>query len=157
MRAIPNYFFLEDKLYEKIKIVKSDDSVVAFDYAEMSRVWLSRPLTSRHAVRAYSIQQAASLLRVRSFTIKDAIKDGLTPPAVIAYNQTTLKPTGTYFKESDLIELRQAVWDLLPKNRYGEPFRDTMVSESELKMILAKDNPDIFTVKDGEIIAIFKA
>ena len=156
MRAIPNFFFLEDKLYEKIKIVKSDDSVVAFDYAEMSRVWLSRPLTARHAVKAYSIPQTASLLRVKSSTIKDAIKDGLTPPAAMAYNQTTLKPTGVYFKESDLIELRQAVWELLPKNRYGEPFRDTMVSESELKMILARDNPDVFTVKDGEIIAIFQ-
>lgn len=157
MKAIPNFFFLQDKLYEKIKIIKSEDVVVAFDYEEMSRVWLSRPLTARHCERGYSIQQAASTLRVKSSTVKDALKDGLTPPAVVAYNQTTLKPTGFYFKECDLFDLRDAVWGLLPKNRYGEPFRDTMVSERELKAILAKENPDLFTVKDGEIIAIFKA
>lgn len=157
LRAIPNFFFLEDKLYEKIKIIQSEDVVVAFDYEEMSRVWLSRPLTAKTCQKAYSIAQAASVLRVKPASIKDALKDGLTPTAVVAYNQTTLKPTGFYFKESDLFELRDAIWELLPKNRYGEPYRDTMVSERELKSILAKENPDIFTVRDGEIIAVFKS
>lgn len=157
MRAIPNFFFIDDKLYEKIKIIQSDDSVVAFDYAEMSRVWLSRPLTAKHCEKAYSISQAASILRVRGSTIKDAIRDGLTPKAVVAYNQTTLKPTGFYFKESDLFKLREVIWDLLPKNRYGEPFRDTMISERELTYTLAKENPDLFTVQNGEIIAVFKS
>ena len=157
MKAIPNFFFIEDKLYEKIKIIQSEDVVVAFDYEEMCRVWLSRTLTATHCERAYSVSQAASLLRVKPGSIKDAIKDGLTPPAVVAYNQTTLKPTAFYFKESDLFELRDAIWELLPKNRYGEPFRDTMISERELKMTLAKENPDLFTVKDGEVIAVFKA
>lgn len=157
MRAIPNFFFLEDKLYEKIKIIKSEDVVVAFDYEEMTRVWLSRPLTARHCEKAYSIAQAAATLRVKTGTIKDALRDGLTPRAVVAYNQTTLKPTGFYFKESDLCDLRDVMWGLLPKNRYGEPFRDTMVSERELKSILAKENPDLFTVNNGEIIAVFKA
>lgn len=157
MRAIPNFFYLDDKLYEKIKIIQSEDVVVAFDYAEMSRVWLSRPLTAKNCEKAYSIAQAASVLRVKPGSIKQALVDGLTPPAVVAYNQTTLKPTGFYFKESDLFELRRSLWDLLPKNRYGEPFRDTMVSERELKSILLKENPDIFTIKDGEIISVFKA
>lgn len=157
MRAIPNFFFIENKLFEKIKIIQSEDVVVAFDYEEMSRVWLSRPLTANSCEKAYSIPQAATILRVKQGTIKDAIKDGLTPPAVVAYNQTTLKPTGFYFKESDLFALRDAIWELLPKNRYGEPYRDTMISERELKSTLAKENPDIFTVKDGEIIAVFKS
>lgn len=157
MRAIPEFFFIEDKLYEKIKIIKSEDVVVAFDFEEMSRVWLSRPLTATHCEKAYSLSQAAGTIRVRPPSIRDAVRDGLTPQTVVAYNQTTLKPTGFYFKESDLLELRDAMWNLLPKNRYGEPYRDTMVSERELKSILAKENPDLFTVKDGEIIAVFKA
>lgn len=157
MRAIPNFFFIEDKLYEKIKIIQSEDVVVAFDYEEMSRVWLSRPLTSSHCERAFSISQAATLLRVKPSSIKVALKEGLTPPAVVAYNQTTLKPTGFYFKESNLFGVRDAMWELLPKNRYGEPFRDTMISERELKSTLAKENPDLFTVRDGEVIAVFKA
>lgn len=157
MRAIPEMFFIEDKLYEKIKIVKSEDVVVAFDFKEMSRVWLSRPLTARSCEKAYSIGQAASVIRVKPSTIKNAIRDGLTPTTVVAYNQNTLKPTGFYFKESDLVELRAAIWELLPKNRYGEPYRDTMASERELKSTLAKENPDLFTVRDGEIIAVFRA
>lgn len=157
MRAIPDMFFIEGKLYEKIKIIKSEDVVVAFDFEEMSRVWLSRPLTSRGCERAYSVSQAANVIRVKPSTVKSAIRDGLTPPTVVAYNQNTLKPTGFYFKESDLIELRSVIWDLLPKNRYGEPFRDTMASEREVRSTLAKENPDLFTVKDGEIIAVFRA
>lgn len=157
MKSIPNFFFIEDKLYEKIKIIQSEDVVVAFDFEETTRVWLSRPLTAQHHEKAYSIGQVASTLRVRSGTVKDVLKDGLTPPAVVAYNQNTLKPTGFFFKESDLFAIRDTIWDLLPKNRYGEPYRDTMVSERELRSILAKENPDIFTVKDGEVIAVFKA
>lgn len=157
MRAIPEMFFIENKLYEKIKIVKSEDVVVAFDFEEMTRVWLSRPLTSRSCEKAYSVGQAASVIRAKPSTIKDAVRDGLTPPTVVAYNQNTLKPTGFYFKESDLVELRAAIWELLPKNRYGEPYRDTMASERELKSTLAKENPDLFTVRDGEIIAVFRA
>ena len=157
MRAIPTFFFIEDKLYEKIKIIQSEDVVVAFDYKEMSRVWLSRPLTAKNCEKAYSIAQAASAIRVKPGSIRQALADGLTPPAVVAYNQTTLKPTGFYFKESDLFGLRDAIWDLLPKNRYGEPYRDTMVSERELRAIILKENPEIFTVKDGEVISVFKA
>lgn len=156
MRAIPNFFFIEDKLYEKIKIIKSEDVVVAFDYAESQRVWLSRPLTANHYERAFSITETAAALRVKPSTVKDALKEGLTPPAVVAYNQMTLKPKSFYFKESDLFEIRDVIWDLLPKNQYGEPYRDTMVSERELKAVLAKENPSLFTVKDGEVIAIFQ-
>lgn len=157
MKSIPNYFFIDDKLFEKIKVIQSEDVVVAFDYEEVCRVWLSRPLTSKNHQKAYNINEASSLLRVRPSTIKTAISEGLTPRAAIAYNQNTLKPKGTFFKENDLFELRDALWELLPKNRYGEPYRDTLISERELKASILKDNPEIFTVKDGEIISIFKA
>src|SRR6187431_419671 len=92
--------------------------------------------------------------------IKEIIDKGLFPEPERAYNfmDGSYNPLQKYINEEDMLTLRQAVWDSLPKNRFGEPYNDSMTSEIELehKMRL-QDSREYFVRDDGALIKIYKA
>lgn len=155
MRSIPTMFFLDDKLYKRIKLVRSDDSVVVFDYKEESRVWLPVPAVLKNYKRAYSITQAANMLSIKSNLIKEAINKDLIKKPVLAYNPKTFAPMKYYISEDNLMELRDVVWDMLPKNKYGEPFRDIIPSRDDLTARLHGADDRNYVIRDDEFIQIF--
>ena len=152
---IPDLFFLDNKLYEKIKIINSEDVVVAFDYEEGNRVWLPRKHVRRNLERAYSVSATANMLNIRKSTLDKLINKQLVQSPAIRYNVDTLLVRGLYFPASSLYEIRDAVWEFIPKNKYGEPFRDTLVSEDDLTAKLHSSNENNFAIRDGEIIQVF--
>jgi len=148
-------FFLGDKLYKKIKLVKSDDSIVVFDYAEESRVWLPVRAVLKEYKRAYSLPQVANLLSVKTGLVKEVIKKDEVAKPVLAYNPRTFAPIKHYVSEDSLMDIRDAVWELLPKNKYGEPFRDMMPSPDDLRAKLFGDDDRNYVIRDNEFIQIF--
>jgi len=148
-------FFLDGKLYKKLKLVKSDDSVVVFDYEEESRVWLPVRAVLKNYKRAYSLPQAANLLSVKSSIVKEIITKKSIGNPVLAYNPKTFAPIKYYISEDDLMDIRDAAWELLPKNRYGEPFKDVIPSPDDLRAKLFGDDNRNYVIRDNEFIQIF--
>lgn len=155
MKSIPGMFFIDDKLYKRIKLVKSDDSVVVFDFAEETRSWMPISAVLKNYKRAFTITQASNLLQVPSRIIKEVINKGLVTSPIAAYSPLDFSPRGYYISEDNMMELREAVWDLLPKNRYGEPYRDTVASESDLRAKLYGTEERNYVIRDDEFIQIF--
>lgn len=153
--AIDNIFFLDGKMYRRIKIVKSDDSVVAFDFEEEERVWLPRRLVERESVKGYSISETARLIGVASALVKDAVKSNIIPRPHMTYNPVNYKPGRYYFDGNDLMEIRDSLWEHQPKNKYGEPYKDKIISKSDLEVALYRGDERNFVKKDGELIQIF--
>lgn len=155
MRSVPTMFFLDDKLYKRIKLIKSDDSLVTFDYAEESRVWLPVRAVLKNYKRAYTLNQVANLFSVKTQIIKEVIQKGRVTKPILAYNPKTFAPIKYYVSEDNLMELRDEVWELLPKNKYGEPFRDVLPSKDDLKAMLHSGDDRNYVVRDNEFIQIF--
>lgn len=155
MRSVPNMFFLDEKLYKRIKLIKSDDSIVAFDYQEEERVWLPVRAVLKNYKRAFTNRQAASLLSVKTGIVNEVLASGKVTSPVMAYNTQSFAPAGIYISEENMMELRDAVWDLLPKNKYGEPFRDTMPSPDDLRAKLHSEDDRNYVMRDNEFIQVF--
>lgn len=155
MRSIPTMFFLEDKLFKRIKLVKSDDSVVVFDYEDESRIWLPINAVLKNYKKAYTVLQVANLFSVKTSVIKEALYKGNVTAPVLAYNPKTFAPTKYYISEDNLMELRDEVWEMLPKNKYGEPFRDMLPSKDDLRAHLFSDNDRNYVIRDNEFIQVF--
>lgn len=148
-------FFLDEKLYKKIKLVKSDDSIVAFDFQEEERVWLPVRAVLKNYKRAFTMSQAANMLSVSNGLVREVVNEGKVTSPVLAYNPRNFAPRGYYISEENMMELRDVIWDLLPKNKYGEPFKDTMPSPDDLKARLHSEDERNYVVRDNEFIQIF--
>ena len=150
-RAFPAYFFLDDQLHKYIKTVLSDDSVVAWNYPEESRVWLPRKYARREFKKAFSIAQAAKLMNIKPGRIRELIDRNHVNVPARTYDLSSYAPGKVYFSEDDMLDLRQAAWDVLPKNRFGEPYNDTMTNETELihRMSLLDDREFRYDEEDG--------
>lgn len=157
-RAIPNYFFLNGDLYKFIKVVKSDNSVVAWNYPNESRDWLPRILVRKHFKKAYTIAEAARLMNIKPKVVRELIDKGLVNPPTRTYDLKTYRPLYPYINEDDMLNYRQEAWNALPKNRFGEPYNDSMASEEELlhRMALGDDR-DFGDDGDGGLQPIYRA
>lgn len=155
MRSVPTMFFLDDKLYKKIKLVRSDDSIVAFDYEEEARVWLPVGAVLKNYKRAYTLTQAANMLSVKTRLVKEVINSGEVTSPVLAYNPASFAPMSYYVSEENMMELRNVIWDKIPKNKYGEPFTDVMPSQDDLRAKMHGENERNYVIRDNELIQIF--
>lgn len=149
-------FFLDGLLHRKIRIINSDNSVVAWCYQEESRKWYPRNLVRRNFQKAYTINQAAKLMRTQTRRLKEVFDKGLFKPPERTYNLSNYAPGKGYINQEDMLELRQVVWDTLPKNRFGEPTNDTMANELELEQAMKRDDDREFLIEGDEIIRIYR-
>jgi hypothetical protein len=160
MATVPTMFFYEDKLHKYIKIIRSDNSLVAWCYQDEERQRLPLQHVKKYHDKAYTLKQAAALIRCSEKTIKELIKKQMVkvPEKAYDYIHGTYDPLLDYINAKDMLDLRQAVWDQLPKNRFGEPYRDEMASDIELEYRMqAGDDREYIVTDDGDIIKIYKA
>lgn len=153
-------FFYNDKLHRKEQVVRSASSVVAWCYQDQELVWIPTVHAKKYHTRAFTISQSAAMLCIKPGMIRALIKAGLVdqPERAYDYDNGTYAPLAQYFSEEELIKLRQAAWDALPKNRFGIPHNDTMLSEDALRhKIRLGDERDFIVDDDGEIVRIYRA
>lgn len=157
---VPTYFFYQGKLHRFIKTIKSDNSIVAWCYQDEERQWINIQSARKHHEKAYTIRQAAVLIGCSTARIRELIKKKMVkaPEKSYDYQNGTYDPLKDYISAGDMLDLRQAVWDALPKNRYGEPYKDTMSSALELEHRMQMgDDREFIISDDGDVIKIYKA
>lgn len=158
-RPIPTFFFLNGNLHRRIRVIASDDSVVAWDYANETRKPYPRSEVRRLYKKAFTIPQAAKLINVSPARVRAVYKNQLCTPPQWTYDLANYRRLKAYISEDDMLELRQTLWDLLPKNRFGEPSDDSMTNEKDLiHAMMLGDDREFVVINDGEdFIRIFKA
>lgn len=157
-RAIPNVFYLDDKLWMKVRVVVSDNAVVAWCYRDEERVWLNRDEVRRKFKKAYTISAAAHLINISPVTIKSIIKKQmLSNMPESTYDRKTYMPKKVYINEDHMQELRQVAWDILPKNKYGIPYDDTITSAKQLDHLMKLgDDREFIKLDDDQVVRIFR-
>jgi hypothetical protein len=158
-RPIPKFFFLNGDLHQRIRILNSDDSVIAWDYTAEARKPYPRPEVRKFYKKAYTIPAAAKLINVSSARVKEVFAKGLCTLPQWSYDLSNYRKIRPYISEEDMLELRQTLYDLLPKNRFGEPHDDSITNEKDLiHLMLLGDDREFIIHDDGEdFIRIFRA
>lgn len=155
-RAIPSMFFLDGFLHKKITVVISDDSVVAWKFQEESRKWYSRNEVRRKFFNAYTIPKAAHLMNININYLKEVLKNNISL-IEDSYDIKTFAPRRSYLSEENMLELRQRVWDTLPKNRFGIPHKDVMTSAKQLEHLMKLgDDREFIKLDNDQVVRIFR-
>lgn len=159
MDLLPNYFFLEEKLYKKIRVVKSENYVVAWSYEEEKRMWLTYSIVRQYATEAYDLTQVSKLIDKRKSYILSYIKRNLVaPPSARTYSIRNKVPGKWMWSEQDVLDLRDTLFELAPKNKYGEPYTNLkLISKAELLSKMRKDTAFYVRDDNGDFVKIWRA
>jgi hypothetical protein len=159
MALVPNYFFLNNKLYQKIRVVKSENYVVAWSYEDEQRMRFNHSSVLRDATKAYELREVSRLIdKPQSVILSYMGRNLVDYPSGRTYTKTSKKPGKWMWSQQDVLDLRDAIVAVAPKNKYGEPFPSfQLISKAEL---LAKMNEDTsYYIKNdkGEFVKVWRA
>lgn len=156
---IPNYFFLEGRLYKKVRTVKSENILVAWGFEEEKRMWFNYQQTIKNYQTAYLLKEVAALVERNVQWIKSMIDKGwFSRGSGMAYTIATRRPYKNYWSEDDVFILRQEIFALAKKNKYGEPYSNfNLISEAELLHKMRGGESYFIQDENGKKIKVWRA
>lgn len=155
--SIPRFFYINGNLHEKLAVIKSDSKVMAFCFYDEEKVMLPLVSTTKLHKKAFTITEAAQIMNVSPFKIRDLFKTGLYKKPEHSYHLSTMRPKKAYICEDDMLNIRQLLWDLLPKNRYGVPYQDTMSSAEDVIHAMRQTDGRDYVKVEGDMVRIYRA
>jgi hypothetical protein len=161
LATIPLYFFLNKVLHKKLSIIRAQNILVAWNYPDESRVWYDYSQVKKGYQYAYKINEVAELVGRSPNSIRTYWNNGLIQhPSGQVYKIHNRKPSVFYWSEDDVLDLRDQIYEILPKNRYGEPFKykgNDLISKAELKAKMRGDTSYYVKSESGEYVKVWKA
>jgi len=156
---VPNYFFLKDKLYKKLRVVKSEDYIVAWSYEDEMRMRFNYSSVRREASKAYSLDEVSDLIGRRKSVLLSYLRRNLIdPPSGRLYSIKNKVPGKWMWSEQDVLDLRDAIFEMAPKNMYGEPrVNFKLVSKAELLSKMREDTAYYVKNEQGEFVKVWRA
>ncbi len=156
---IPKKFFLNKELHKNIRVIKSENILVAWNYPEEKRMWYDHALVKREFQNAYKLSEVAGLIGRRASVLIDWIERRLIQhPSGQEYNINNRTPKSQYWSEDDVLDLRDQIFNLTPKNKYGEPYKSfDLISRSELVAKMRGNESYYVRAEDGAYVQIWKA
>lgn len=157
--TLPSLFFLNGKLHKKLKIVKSENLVVAFCYPDEKRVHYPYSLARRDYQKAYTIKEVAKLVKRPQAEIQRFLKNKLIDrPSGFAYQIETKRPQNLYWSQNEVLTLRDRLYELAPKGADGFPsaqFR--LASKGEVMQAINGDVSYYIQTPEGEFKKVWRA
>lgn len=159
MDLVPNYFFIDEKLYKKIRVVKTENYVVAWSYNDEKRVWINYSTVRKSGGKAYDLKQVCELIGKTQTFIMSCIKKNLVNlPTGRVYKISSRLPGKWMWSEHDILELRDSLFEMAPKNKYGEPYTTfKLISKAELLSKMRQDASFYVKNEDGDFVKIWRA
>lgn len=157
MTSIPNHFYYNDQLCLKLAVNRPDSSVLVFIYQEEDKFSLPLISVRKNFKKAYTFAKAAKLLNVTKGRVREVYEKGLLPFPEKSYDLATYRPKAAYIKEDDMYDLRDTLYDLLRKNKWGIPFDQSLASEEDLRLAMMGDDDRDFMSVDGDVVRIWRA
>lgn len=154
------YFYLNDCLHKTLQINRTDDTIIAFNFAEGKRVAYNYTDVKKNRKHAYLISEVAKLMNRHIDTIKRHLRNGDIKKPQQSYALDDKSRLGRYyFSEKDIKEIR----DFLKTVHIGRPRIDGNVTPSnipstaELEALLRNETVLYVKDKDGEFVPVWKA
>ncbi len=157
---VPTNFYLDGKLYKKLRVIPSENVLVAWCYPNEKRTWIDYSLVKKNCEKAYTLDEVSDLLEKSKDSLTSLLQRGLLGyPSARVYSIKNKMPGKYYWSESDVLATRDQLYNLAPKNKNNEPHvRFKLVSRAHLLAKMRGDNS--LYVKDsvtGEYIKVWKA
>ena len=158
MDLVPSYFFLDNKLYKKIRVVKSENYVVAWSYEDEKRVWITYSVVRREASPAYKSGEVAKLIdKSKSLILSYVRRNLVDQPSGRLYTIKNKLPGEFMWSEQDILDLRDSLFELAPKNKYGEPYSNfKLISKAELLSKMRKDTSFYVKNENGDFVKVWR-
>lgn len=159
MATLPNYFFLDEKLYKKIRVVRNENLLVAWSFPEEKRMWLNYQQSLKRFQSAYTIKEVAELIQKKPEYLKKLVKNNLIDRGSgMSYSVKTRQPLAVYWSEDDVRNLRADLFALAKKNEYGEPAGNfKLISEAELVAKMRGGDSYFIQDKNGNFVKVWRA
>lgn len=156
---IPNYFFLDGKLYKLIRTVKNENMLVIWGFEEESRMWFNYQQTLKRFQKAFTLQEVSKLIGKSVTELKNMMRNNLiSRGSGTSYSVATRRPRTVYWSEDDVFNLRSELFALAKKNKYGEPYANfSLVSEAELLTRMRGGESYFIKDKDGQFVKVWRA
>jgi hypothetical protein len=140
-------------------VVKSQDYIVAWSYDDEKRMRFSYSGVRRESSKAYTMKEVSELIEKSQKEILKLISRNLVDrPSGRLYTIKNKLPGKWMWSESDILALREAIFELAPKNKYGEPFSNfTLISKKELLSKLHEDTSYYVKGSDGQFVKVWRA
>lgn len=149
-------FFLNDEAHQRLVEIPSENVLVAWSFPQEKRIWYDRSYVRREYSNAYTLKEVSNLLNESESSILDYIKRGIIDRPFKIYNIESKKPLRFLWSEKEILNIRDRLYDLAPKNKYGEPFRLKLVSKGELLASMRKDSSYYIRDEDGNFVKVWK-
>ncbi len=159
MISIPTLFFLNNVLHKKIRVLKSENILVAWNYPDEKRIWYDYSLVRKEHQKAYLLEEVADLLEKSATTLKLWMQSNIiSHPSGRSYKISNRLPNKYYWSENDVLDLRDQLYDLIPKNKYNEPYRSSkLISKAELLQKMRGDSSYYMKDENDNYVKVWKA
>lgn len=152
------YFFLNSKLHKFLRSIRQENIIVAWSFEDEERLWYDASMVKRDHTNAYRITEVAEFFNKRSTFIRSLIgRKILDRPSGQAYNIATRKPGMYYWSEEDVLDIRNKLYEILPKNEFNEPmWQNKLISDAELRAKMRQDNSMYIRDKEGNFVKVWR-
>lgn len=148
-------------MHKKLSVIRAQNILVAWNYPEEKRLWYDYSLVRKEYQHAYKIQEVAELVGRTAHTLRVFWDNGLIQqPSGQVYRIQSRKPSSYYWSEDDVLDLRDHLYEFLPKNKHGEPYKGKsreLLSKAELLAKMRGDSSYYVKSESGEYVKVWKA
>jgi len=159
MHTSDKEFFLDGKMYKTLRVDRTHDELLAWEFDTRRRVVLSYSYVQHNREKTYNIHEVSEMLNRSKKYIWNLWYNGEIP-ARTYHSIATNRPYGLRWSPSDIME----AWEFFASKHYGRPRKDGAVipyklpSKRELRAMLNQET--ILYYKDsktGEFKPTWKA
>lgn len=156
---LPRLFFLNGKLHKKLRVVKSENLVVAFCFPDEKHVHHVYSVVCRDYQKAYTMGEAAKIVKRPINEIHRFLKNKLIDrPSGYAYQVASRRPSNLYWSQTEVLSLRDRIYELAPKGADGLPLgRLYLASKAEVLEAINGDVSYYVRNAEGEYQKVWRA
>jgi hypothetical protein len=154
------YFFLNNEPHRVLRISRSEDLVIAWNYTHDKRVTYVWSLTQGKMQKAFTIKEVCRIFNKNRLAIHDYIRNGKIrrPPQAHSINQNRTRPGKYLFSEDHMRELHSYLLTVhrgRPRND-GQVTNSNLMSRAELEALMKEDRVLYTKNKNGEYVPVWK-
>lgn len=152
-------FFLDGNLHKRIRVIPSENILVAWNYPREERTHYNYQQALRRFQKAFKIEEVAELLEERLDKIKKMVRNNtLSRGSGSSYAIANRRPSAVYWSEDDLLDVRAELFAIAKKNKYGEPYKGfKLISEAELVHKIRGGESYYIKNEKGEFVKVWRA
>jgi hypothetical protein len=156
---LPTLFFLNKKLHKRLKIVRSENTVVAFCYPDEENKHYFYSNVVREYQKAYTLTETSKMLGRPAIEIQKFLKNKLIDrPSGMEYQISSRRPIRLMWSQDDILDLRDRIYELFPKQKDGFARSNLKIaSQAELLEEMQHGNSYHVLNSDGERVKVWRA